>query len=121
MLHILLTMIRLFFKLLFLPVRAVLHIIAFALKVLMGLGSVATSLLAGLFYLLMIFSLIEGTPVTNVNVWLPFVLGLLCTAFPYIGAVVVAVPLTIAELLKRFTSPHPFQDLDLEGGNYNEA
>ena len=113
MLHILLTTIRLFFKLLFLPVRAVLHILAFALKVLMGIGSIPTTILAGILYIAAIVALIEGNAVTDVSVWMPFAFGLLCSAFPYIGAVVVA---TVAEFLKQITSPHPFQDLELEGG-----
>ena len=117
--RILLTMIRLIFKLLFLPVRAALHILAFALKVLMMIGSIPTTILSGILYLAAIIELIEGNAVTDVSVWMPFAFGLLCSAFPYIGAVVVAIPLTIAELLKRVTSPHPFQDL--EGGKYNEA
>lgn len=121
MLHAILTMIRLLCKLLFLPVRAALHVLAFALKVLLGLGSVASTILSGVLYLCVIVALMEGCPVTAVRVWLPFVLGLLCSAFPYVGAAVVAVPLAVAELLKRLTSPHPFQVLDYEGGNPNEA
>ena len=116
MLHILLTTIRLFFKLIFLPIRAALQILAFALKVLMGIGSIPTTILSGIMYIAAIVALIEGNAVTDVSVWMPFAFGLLCSAFPYIGAVVVAIPLTIAELLKRLTSPHPFQDLELEGG-----
>lgn len=121
MLHAILTVIRLLCRVLFLPVRAALHVLAFALKVLLGLGSAATAILSGVLYLGVIVSLIEGSPVTDVRVWLPFVLGLLCSAFPYVGAAVVAIPLTVAELLKRLTSPHPFQELDYEGGNLNEA
>ncbi len=116
MLHIFLATIRLIFKLLFLPVRASLHVLAFALKVLMGIGTIPTTILAGIMYIAAIVALIEGNAVTDVSVWMPFAFGLLCSAFPYIGAVIVAIPLTIAELLKRFTSPHPFQDIERQGG-----
>ena len=121
MLHVLLTLIRLVFKVLFLPVRAALRIVAFALKVLSVIGSIPTAILSGIWYLSAILGLIDGRSVTDTLVWLPFALGLLCSAFPYIGAFIAAVPLAIAELLKQITSPHPFQDLDLEGGIYHEA
>ena len=120
MLGILLTIIRLLFKLLFLPVRAALHLLAFALKVLLMIGSIPTTILAALSYLSAIVELFNGVPITHINVWMPFAFGLLCSLFPYIGAFVVAIPLAIAELLKAFTSVHPLQALE-EGGNTHEA
>ena len=51
MLHLILTVIRIIFKLIFLPVRAVLHIIAFVLKTLLALGTVASSVIFFLFVL----------------------------------------------------------------------
>lgn len=114
--RILLTMIRLIFKVLFLPVRGVLHILAFILKILLSLGSVVAWIFAIFCYILVALSLLNGDPFSSINVWLPLVLGILGCAFPYIGAFIVAIPLTIAELLKQITSPHPFRDLDLEGG-----
>lgn len=116
MLHSILTVIRIIFKIIFLPVRAVLHIIAFVLKALMALGSVAATIIFVLFVLGAAAAAILGDYKTAA---LGFGVGLVFKALPYVGAVIVAVPLTIAEFLKQITSAHPFENID--GGNYNEA
>lgn len=119
MLHSILTVIRIIFKLVFLPIRAVLHIIAYILKALMALGSVATTVIFTLFALGAVAAAVLGDYKTAA---LGFGAGLIFKALPYVGAAIVAIPLTIAEFLKQITSPNPFQDLDLEeGGKYNEA
>lgn len=118
MLHSILTVIRIFFKLVFLPIRAVLYITAFVLEALLALGSVATTIIFFLFAVGAVAAAILGDYKTAA---IGFGVGLVFKALPYAGAVIVSIPLTIAELLKRVTSPHPFQDLDLEGGKYHEA
>lgn len=117
MLHSVLTVIRIIFKLAFLPIRAVLHIIAFVLKALMALGTVAATVIFFFFALGAVAAAILGDYRTAA---LGFGVGLVFKALPYAGAVIVAVPLTIAEILKQITSPHPFQDLELEGGKTYE-
>ena len=112
MLQVLLTMIRLLFKLLFLPVRAALHILAFALKMVVAIGSVPAAFLAGIFYLITIGRLLEGCPLTDSGVWMPFAIGLLFSAVPNVGAFIVAIPLAVAALLKAITSPNPMQTLE---------
>lgn len=116
MLHSILTVIRITFKLVFLPIRAVLHIIAYILKALMALGSVATTVIFTLFALGAVAAAVMGDYKTAA---LGFGVGLIFKALPYVGAVIVAVPLTIAEFLKQITNTHPFENID--GGNYNEA
>lgn len=116
MLHSILTVIRIFFKLAFLPIRAVLHIIAFVLEALLALGSVATTIIFFLFALGSVAAAILGDYKTAA---IGFGVGLAFKALPYAGAVIVSIPLTVAEFLKQITSAHPFENID--GGNYNEA
>lgn len=110
------TLIRWFFKLLFLPVRAVLHLLAFVLKPILTLGSVAASIIFFLFALGAAASAILGDYKTAA---IALGVGLLFKLVPYVGAAVIAALLTAAELLKRITSANPFEPID--GGNYNEA
>lgn len=110
------TLIRWFFKILFLPVRGVLHMIAFVLKLVLMLGSVATTIIFFLFALGAAASAILGDYTTAA---LALGIGLLFKFLPYIGAAAIAVLLTAAELLKRLTNAQPFEGF--EGGNYNEA
>ena len=116
MLHLILTVIRIIFKLIFLPVRAVLHIIAFVLKTLLALGTVASSVIFFLFVLGAVAAAILGDYRTAA---LGFGVGLVFKALPYAGAVIVSIPLTVAEFLEQITSAHPFEIID--GGNYNEV
>lgn len=110
------TLIRWFFKLLFLPIRGILHVLAFVLKLALMLGTMATTIIFLLFALGAAASAILGDYTTAA---LALGIGLLFKFLPYIGAAVIAVLLTAAELLKRFTSTNPFEGF--EGGNYNEA
>ncbi len=112
------SLIRMFFKILFFPVRGILHLLTFIQKLVLMLGSVAATIIFFLFALGAAASAILGDYKTAA---LAFGIGMLFKLFPYIGAAVIAVLQTIAELLKQITSPHPFQDLDLEGGIYHEA
>ena len=65
--RILLTMIRLIFKVLFLPVRGVLHILAFILKILLSLGSVVAWIFAIFCYILVALSLLNGDPFSSMR------------------------------------------------------
>lgn len=119
MLHVILTIIQLIFKLVFLPVRLALHILAFVLKTLLAVGTIATSILSTIFLGGAVLLLILGQP--SYVIWGTLISGLVFAAFPYVGAYVVAIPLLVAEFLKQITSAHPFEDDPFEGGSYYEA
>ena len=111
-LFVLLTIIRLILKVLFLPVRAVLHVLSFAITTLVGFGTIFTSTISGFFLIVCVVELFKGTAITDSLVIQCFVFGLLFASFPYIGAFIAAVPLAIAAFLKAITSAHPLQSLE---------